>query len=320
MLTRLMNASAPAAWWSLPTARVAVVITAIVLMAALVIAGLQLTAQPRLRRRVSRELGVRIPRGCRIASAPVRRKIGSFLLEYPTWRHARSDRTRDDSSAGNRIERHWSVLDTEGWRIMCRDVFTLYDLVLAVREAGFPVAPSRHEVIKKRTLNEHLLTRHRNVTVEGLISTFSQNPSGLGVFCGDLFRALGYQAEVSRRSARSPLELHLHRNGRTAMVGYLCQERSRAVGQGVLRRMHEARTAEQSDALIVVTTSEFTPEAVEYARRARIELIDGDRLVAMARKAWGNVLRLGVTPSSWVSLTNEELRTGFPPDMMSGRG
>ncbi len=300
---------------SLPLVRLAATVCA-GLVAAVILARVLVWAVRAWRRhRVATWLRVPVPRKFRVRRAPEHREVGAFLLHYPTWRYAKKDRTRDRRRRDNRVVNHWSVLEIGPWRIMCRDVFAMYDLVLAVRRAGTPVAMSEHEVLKARSVGEQLRTRQRDVTIDGLVAAFAQRPSDFEPFCADLFRAVGYRAQVTAATNDGGVDLRLQRDGRTTIVECKCYGRSHTVGRPVLQKLHGANAVEHADAMMVVTTSTFTSGAVEFARQTGIELVDGDRLISMVRQAWGHVLPPEVCPATDVTLTRQELLTGFPPDM-----
>ena len=92
------------------------------------------------------------------------------------------------------------------------------------------------------------------------------------------FRQRGFQ--VAARGGASPdggVDLELKRAGARYLVQ--CKQwRARQVGVTIVRELCGVMTAEKAQGGYVVTSGQFTAEAKEFARRSRIDLIDGDEL------------------------------------------
>ena len=268
-----------------------------------------------LRRCVGKELGVRIHRGFRVSRAKTHRDIGAFLLAYPTWRYAKKDGTRDRRRSDNAVINHWSVLEVGRWRINCQDVFALYDLVLAVRGAGVVVAESAHEQRKREATSSSRRARHNAVSIDSLISAFASRPTDFERFCADLFRSFGFRVETTPPVRDGGVDLRMSREGWTYIVECKCYDRSHRVGRPVIQKLQGANAVEMADRMVVVTTSAFSQDAIDYAGQVGAELIDGDHLIAMCSRAWGNALPPSIMPDRTVALSADDLLTGFPADL-----
>jgi restriction system protein len=95
---------------------------------------------------------------------------------------------------------------------------------------------------------------------------------------GEGFRQRGFK--VSERGGASPdggVDLELTKQGKCYLVQ--CKQwRSRQVGVTVVRELCGVMAAERAQGGFVVTSGQFTREAIEFAQRSRIELIDGAQL------------------------------------------
>jgi len=80
-----------------------------------------------------------------------------------------------------------------------------------------------------------------------------------------------------RGQSRWGVDLELKRAGARYLVQ--CKQwRARQVGVTIVRELCGVMTAEKAQGGYVVTSGQFTAEAKEFARRSRIDLIDGDEL------------------------------------------
>lgn len=105
------------------------------------------------RLRAETEIGLSIPRGFRLKPARVFREVGAFLLDYPHWRVAKKDGTRDLRCRDNAVVRGLSVLEIGRWRLVSRSVVRLYDFVIALRGMGHKIAFSNEEAEKFNRIN-----------------------------------------------------------------------------------------------------------------------------------------------------------------------
>lgn len=106
-----------------------------------------------------------------------------------------------------------------------------------------------------------------------------------GLLVGEVFRRRGYRVE--ERGGRGPdggVDLIARRGGETALVQ--CKHwRSKQVGVGVVRELLGSMTALGATGGSVATSGRFTAEEHRFAADQGIELIDGEALRSLARRA-----------------------------------
>lgn len=96
---------------------------------------------------------------------------------------------------------------------------------------------------------------------------------------GEFFRQRGYAVmEILGGGADGGVDLRLRKNGELILVQ--CKRwKSKKVGLPVVRELLGAITAESADSGIVIATSSFTSDAVDFAHEHDIDLIDGSQLI-----------------------------------------
>ena len=99
----------------------------------------------------------------------------------------------------------------------------------------------------------------------------------------EAYRRLGYQVEESVSGGPDGgVDLRLRRHGQLTLVQ--CKHwRSRRVGAPVVREQYGLLAHHTADAVIVVTTGDFTSEARAFAAGKPIELIAGTELLPLVR-------------------------------------
>ncbi len=262
-----------------------------------------------LREAASRQLSVRLSSRFRVLPLLRRQAPGTFTLAYPRWPYTGSDGSRGREGAGDRDAEPWSVLEVGRWKILSHDVYHLYELVLEVRAAGTPVAYSDHEVLTRRAAREQVLPlqgltgpaeeevpdagesgpEDTRKGIEAIVAHCDSRPTAFESFCADLFRAHGYHVAVTPSSRARGFNLRLLRNQHISLVECLYDQPA-PVDVPVVERLRSASAYEHADALVVVTTGSFTPEAASLARQEGVRLVDGQELVAMCRQVWGTFL------------------------------
>ena len=99
-------------------------------------------------------------------------------------------------------------------------------------------------------------------------------------FAGDVFRKQGYKVEVTQAQHDKGVDAHMVKDGKS----YLMQAKFYKVGNNVggPATREFAGTILGHDGGFLVTTSDFTPDAYEYAAtNPRLTLINGDKLRQM---------------------------------------
>lgn len=101
------------------------------------------------------------------------------------------------------------------------------------------------------------------------------------------YRQRGYRVvERGGGGADGGIDLVLRAAGKTIVVQ--CKRwQARAVGVALVRELYGAMTGEQADAAVFITTGQYTPDALDFARDKPIQLIDGAELASMLGRAKG---------------------------------
>jgi restriction system protein len=120
-------------------------------------------------------------------------------------------------------------------------------------------------------------------TQSGLDSIRALSWQEFEMLVGEAFRCRGYTVEeTGLRGADGGVDLILRKDGRTELVQ--CKQwRNRQVKPAVVREMWGLKDHHNADAIKIVCVGEYTRDAEAFAEGKAIELINGERLVALVR-------------------------------------
>lgn len=111
------------------------------------------------------------------------------------------------------------------------------------------------------------------------------SPEDFEFYVGKIYKELGYKVEVTKQTGDSGIDIILTSRGTTTAVQvkrYLAGN----VGRPDVQRLVGA-SLNKFDKMIFVTTSSYSPEAVEYAASHGVELVDGKSVAEMSEKVFG---------------------------------
>lgn len=106
----------------------------------------------------------------------------------------------------------------------------------------------------------------------------------LEMLAGEIYRRQGYRVERTAERADGGVDFVLRRGGERFLVQ--CKHLpTRAVDAKVVRELNAAIAEANADGGALVTSGYFTRDAVEFATRAGVELVDGQRLASLSPRS-----------------------------------
>ena len=271
-------------------------------------------AQVILRHMVGKEYSVRVPFSVRVGGN-WRNSPDGFSMGYPSWQAAKKDGTRDLRTNNKRIVRTPTVIFLDGWRLKARNPFVAYRLVNELRDAGHDMGLCPEEQWKFQCLTDQAKARSEATSINGIVNRFSGRPTDFEPFCADLFRTLGWRAETTPPSRDGGFDLRMTSPGGVTYIAECkCYSPRHHVGRPIVQKLHGANAVEQARGMMLVTTSSFSQDAVDYAAQAGVELVDGSALVDMCRRAWGG-RPAAIVPERSARMTTGEIMARIPSDM-----
>jgi restriction system protein len=98
-------------------------------------------------------------------------------------------------------------------------------------------------------------------------------------YCGGWLRRQGFD-EVARKSVDRGVDITAFkdRSGKAEEWSVQCKHWANKVGPDVVRELEGARRLRNADRAMLITSSAFTPAAIQTASELGIVLVDGDQL------------------------------------------
>ena len=155
--------------------------------------------------------------------------------------------------------------------------------------AGAFISAARRR--RRRSLFENASTSDS----EGVLNAMSWQQFELLV--GEGFRRRGYFVkEVGGGGADGGVDLVLIKAGKKSFVQ--CKQwKSAKVGVSTIRELYGVMTAERAEGGFVITSGRFTPDAVAFAKKCNIRLMDGPALMKLLREARSSKMACATQPS-----------------------
>lgn len=266
-----------------------------------------------LRNQFSRQYNVKLdPKVC------VKRRRSSesncLRLEFPYWTRSNKDGSQDKRYKYNRINYGVCQLEIDDFSIFVRDPEQLIWLVNTLRRDGVPICmcPQEHDKYMNIVERANLLTGKGSL--KAITEAFQESPTDFEEYCAALFRAKGYQAQTTSRTRDGGYDIEMISPiGENVIVECKCYAPSHKIDRPTIQKLVGANAVSGAKRMVFMTTSDFTPDAYEYAKNAGVELINGKRLLGMVGKNSINEVQLEIPISQW-QLTWEDLQQYYPPD------
>ncbi len=126
----------------------------------------------------------------------------------------------------------------------------------------------------------------RKVTLWALDTLRRMDPYDFELLIGDLFEAMGYATMVTPRSRDFGVDILIKFDHFGLSHSWIVQAKKYDGNVGVreIREYGSLKMRDRVDGVIIVTTGNFTKDALEEAEQYNVKLINGDILVGMMNR------------------------------------
>lgn len=241
-----------------------------------------------------------------------------FILQFPCWMYDLSNGCQDPKHPYDNClidVSYNSAVWVDNWNMWFGDPLSAYHAVKAIRRQGWEICPSDAEKAKGSCVprNDYTL----NADIESIRKRFEDHPQGFELYTVALYQKLGYQGQVTQETVDGGYDFILTKDGKTT-IGE-CKLWASSIGRPTLQKLAGANLAVGADRMVFVTTSNFSAGAREYADQIGMELVNGERLMALHE---GIEVSLQAKQASeehkdFVELTDEEICSFIPADITS---
>ena len=236
-------------------------------------------------------------------------------LQFPKWKFANPDGSRDPSRAVNPLVTRPSSVRLRSLRVWFDDPMSAYKYACRLRANGVQIPPCKHERGAVRTVASERLRELAMRDAPELAERYANNPTEFEPWCADLLKGFGWDAHRTPPSNDGGVDVIARRRGILMIVECKCYGQQHTVGRPVIQKLVGANDTWHADRMLVMTTTQFTAPAIEYAARAGVELVDGTRLAELSRRVTSDTSAIDRSAAADVTLTPAMMRSWMPPDL-----
>ena len=156
---------------------------------------------------------------------------------------------------------------------------------------------------------------HRGQTIDAITRQFKENPTDFEEYCAQLFRLQGWIATVTPPSRDGGYDILLQdKRGITCIVECKCYQPSAKIGREAIQKLVGANAIRKANQAMFITTSDYSPDAIQYANQTGVKLVNGSGLIQYAKQCgFGGQSSLPLTQGEWF-LTQKDVAKHYPPD------
>lgn len=141
----------------------------------------------------------------------------------------------------------------------------------------------------KYEANEFRQRELRRLTLERIKdrnNLYDLTPQEFEEIVGEMYKNLGYSVKLTPISNDRGKDIIIHKDGKKYIVECKKYSLDKNIGRPALQKFFAAISEEKAGLGYFITTSSFAKTAIKYAEGNNIELIDGNNLVQMMKRAF----------------------------------
>ena len=241
-----------------------------------------------------------------------------YELNFPKWLYSNKDGSKNKVRKNNRLVYNECQLLFDDYCITNKSPIEMVELVKKIRlELGEDSIPKNvQEIEKYNTLEKNLELFKSMNDIQSVIDSFREEPSKFEEYCGHLYSSMGYEVDVTPKTNDGGYDLILHQNKEKIIVECKCYALRHSIGRPLIQKIVGANQVAQADKIIFITTSDFSKEAREYAKTMDVELIDGEELIKLIKKYFGDSEKnINISKDDW-ELNKEDILEYYPNDYL----
>lgn len=268
------------------------------------------------RKSFENEYGIKLSNKFKVKKNKNKPSINSFELKYPYWTYSNKNGTRNRVRKNNGLIFSYSTLYFNNCIIGTKSPVQMIDLVKNIRNlyGDTIIKQSKEEKNKYNEIKRKKDLLNKLNDVQNIIESFTDNPSEFEVFCAELFRKMEYEAKVTPKTNDGGFDIILNKDSKKTIVECKCYSQKHNIGRPMIQKLVGANQEIKADNMIFITTSNFSKEAIQFARETSVDLIDGKKLIELINKYYKKTIKIEVKRSEW-ELNYNDLQKFYPPDV-----
>lgn len=262
------------------------------------------------------EYGIKLKSGFIVKRHQNNSTTNKFELNYPKWTYSNKNGSRNKVRKNNFLIFYYSILYFNEFILKTKSPVQMIGLVKEIRNKYNDdiIEKNKEEMDKYIEIEKKKDLINKSNEVQSIVEAFTDTPSDFEIFCAELFKKMGYKAEVTPKTNDGGYDIVLNKDFEKSIVECKCYSQNHSIGRPMIQKLVGANQEVKADNMKFITTSKFSKEAVLFANETNVELIDGTKLVELISKYYKKNFKLEILRSEW-ELNYNDLQKFYPPDV-----
>lgn len=210
------------------------------------------------------------------------------IYRWPHWLYANKDGTQNlVRQSNNCLIWPKSELHIDNWLVETTNPLYIFILAEGIRKTNpqisIPYAKEELEQLEKKKKDKHMEAGKKGI--QSIIYKYEENPTEFEEFVASVYEKLGYKTKVTPKTNDGGYDILMTKRDKSYLVECKCFNLFNKVSRPLIQKLVGANHTEGADELIFVTTSSFSKEAEEYARKTGVTTISGVEFMELVNKA-----------------------------------
>lgn len=254
----------------------------------------------------------KLPRNIKVKKCLKKSILNFYYLDFPSWEYSKKDGTRDLRKSKNHIKWGKSYIYLDKYFIYSNRFDKILELVKILRINNINIDLCKEEENKKNSIIENKKKLIESNNIQNLILNYSKTPREFEVLCSNMYEILGYNSKLTPATNDGGYDIELIKNGERTIVECKCYNINKKVGRPDIQKLVGANQIVKADYMVFITTSDFSPQAKDYANEIGVELINGKKLIKLLGKNFPNNLEVTIEE---IQLSLEDVCKYVPKDI-----
>jgi len=267
------------------------------------------------KRKFQKEYDIQLPNNVSAKIHKAGYYINYYILIFPRWMYSNNDGTRNKRYKNNVLILNDCTLHFNKYILTTSSPFVMLDIVNKIREKyGDDIIEKNDEELKKY---QYLQSKEYNFNkifdLKTITTTFSEDPYKFEEYCANLYEKMNYKVAITPKTNDGGFDLYMTKDGQSFIAECKCYSIDNKIGRPYIQKIVGANQEVKASKMVFITTSDFTQEAVAYAQKVGVELINGERFVELTKRYLNKGEPEIDSECKW-HLTENDLKNYYPKD------
>lgn len=223
--------------------------------------------------------------------------------------------TADKRRKDNHIIWPKSCLYIGRFKVTYKNPVNLYCVIIELRKRSIEILKCDEEKMKYERLNIEKGINTRLRTLEEIVKKFQEQPTNFEIYCAKIFENMGYSVKVTPAVNDGGYDLIIYDGFQKGIVECKCYSCNNKIGRPIIQKLVCANQEAKAERMIFITTSDYTKDAIKYAKIAGVELLNGEQVISLSKQYLNLTIKSRNIENEQWWLTEEDILRKYPKDI-----